>query len=637
MNRCLSACAVVTLLSLGWMPAQAADPPRDASGARLSGASPGKRVALILANARYQHIRKLDNPENDAVLMENTLKELGFKIVGGKAQGANLAAPDMSEQIDRFADEARGAELSVVYYAGHGLVRPGEAEQYLVGVEYDGNLAKLPKQGIGLSEVMERLSLLDSRNNLVFLDACRTIGRGQGGMRGSLAFKADPLNTLVLFATAADDIASDGVGRNSPFTEALAQELTRKGAEWHDIQLAVINKVQQKTQGQQEPRVYGGLKERIYLTGQIKLEPGPGEIERDYWASIKDSTDPADFEAYLEQYPKGQFRKLAENRLKRLRAQAVVQAPPPPPVVVTPPPRPAEPVPATVVRPQAETPRPSPVATRSTLPPVENIDGWSTERVQALQRQTAAALGRSVEGKACAECTTMSLIPAGRYSMGSPEGEEGHDSSEGPQHEVRVPAFEMGKYEVTQGQWKEVMGSNMASFEACGDDCPVEKVSWNDIQVFIQKLNARTGQSYRLPSEAEWEYAARSGTTTRYNTGDCITLNQANIIGNEPADGCQWNEFYKAPRFWVKTKKIGSYDANAWGLHDVHGNVREWVQDCRGDYLGASRDGSARESACYQNERVVRGGYWNHIPKVSAPLPAIPTRPTGGTYTLVSV
>ena len=194
----------------------------------------------------------------------------------------------------------------------------------------------------------------------------------------------------------------------------------------------------------------------------------------------------------------------------------------------------------------------------------------------------------------------MVWIAPGTFQMGSSQG----DSDERPVHEVTIrQGFYLGKYEVTQAQWEAVMGSNPSRFSGCGD-CPVERVSWVDAQVFIRKLNEMEGENrYRLPSEAEWEYAARAGSGTVYSWGNEIGNNRANCRGC----GSRWDG--------EKTAPVGSFPANAWGLHDMHGNVWEWVQDCwNGNYEGAPVDGSAWESgAC--SARVLRGGSWSYVPR----------------------
>ena len=196
-------------------------------------------------------------------------------------------------------------------------------------------------------------------------------------------------------------------------------------------------------------------------------------------------------------------------------------------------------------------------------------------------------------------------IPAGEFRMGSTSREARAD--EQPVTQVRISrGFWLGKHEVTQAEWQRVMGSNPSHFDECGPTCPVERVGWNDAQEFIGRLNARGGGNrYRLPTEAEWEYAARAGTTTGYWWGNAIGDNRANCIGC----GNQWDGASTAP--------VGSFAANAWGLHDVHGNVWEWVQDCwHENYEGAPGDGSAWTSGGDCSRRVLRGGSWIYLPRI---------------------
>ncbi|WP_395668237.1 formylglycine-generating enzyme family protein [Rhodoferax sp.] len=213
----------------------------------------------------------------------------------------------------------------------------------------------------------------------------------------------------------------------------------------------------------------------------------------------------------------------------------------------------------------------------------------------------------------------MVLIPAGTFIMGSPASEPERVIDEGPQHTVQVAAFELGKTEVTFAQWDACVADGGCSHRP-GDegwgrgDRPVINVSWNDItEQYIPWLNRKTGMSYRLPSEAEWEYAARSGCTTAFNVGgacsDKIELSQANFDGNYTYNGSRKGNSLE------KTVAVGSYEANSWDVHDMHGNVWEWVQDCRNSgYNGAPGSGTAWVSGdC--GSRMLRGGGWYYQPE----------------------
>lgn len=184
----------------------------------------------------------------------------------------------------------------------------------------------------------------------------------------------------------------------------------------------------------------------------------------------------------------------------------------------------------------------------------------------------------------------MVHIAPGSFNMGS-------DSypAEKPLHQVSIGyAFEIGKTEITQGQWKAVMGENPSSFSQCGDNCPVENVSWTDANLFIQRLNQKTGKTYRLPSEAEWEYACRAGKNDEYCGGNDVGM-VAWYISNSNG----------------QTRPVTQKMPNAWGLYGMSGNVYEWTQDCwKNDSQDAPADGSARESNNCR-DRVIRGGSWS--------------------------
>jgi formylglycine-generating enzyme required for sulfatase activity len=191
------------------------------------------------------------------------------------------------------------------------------------------------------------------------------------------------------------------------------------------------------------------------------------------------------------------------------------------------------------------------------------------------------------------------LIPAGSFTMGSPTSEPGRYDNE-QQHRVTISKhFYLQTTEVTQKQWKQVMGSNPSSFKDCGDDCPVDSVSWNDAQEFIQKLNQmESGAKYRLPTEAEWEYACRAGSKGRFYFGD---------------EEAKLGEYaWYGGNSGGKTHPVGKKKPNDWGLYDMYGNVFEWVEDdYHESYTGVLYDERAWIDSPRGSYRVIRGGGWS--------------------------
>jgi eukaryotic-like serine/threonine-protein kinase len=210
------------------------------------------------------------------------------------------------------------------------------------------------------------------------------------------------------------------------------------------------------------------------------------------------------------------------------------------------------------------------------------------------------SLGNNVE-------LTMVKISAGKFLMGSPTSEKGRSNDESPQHLVNVPEFYLGQTLVTQSQWTAIMGNNPSQFRG-NDKLPVDTVSWLDAIDFCEKLSKKTGRTYRLPSEAEWEYACRAGTNTSFAFGEAITLDVVNyrpLILPGQAD-----------RSRSKTTPVGTFSSNLFGLYDLHGNLWEWCLDEWVDsYNGAPNDGSARgdiNSRDKNKDRLLRGGAWNN-------------------------
>jgi eukaryotic-like serine/threonine-protein kinase len=232
-----------------------------------------------------------------------------------------------------------------------------------------------------------------------------------------------------------------------------------------------------------------------------------------------------------------------------------------------------------------------------------NNTGQVISREQKQARYFTEDLGGGVS-------LEMVAIPAGEFMMGSPADELNHENNEGPQRRVKITEFFMGRFVVTQAQWQAVMGNNPSRFN--GENQPVETVSWYDAQAFCQKLSQQTSRTYRLPSEAEWEYACRAGTTAPFHFGTTITPELANYDGKY--------SYGSGPKGQYRNHitRVGSFPANGFGLNDMHGNVWEWCLDhWHDDYSGAPTHGSAWVENGDSRFRVLRGGAWNFDPPES--------------------
>lgn len=314
--------------------------------------------------------------------------------------------------------------------------------------------------------------------------------------------------------------------------------------------------------------------------------------EQDAWEGAKSGGSPAAYAGYLESYPKGRYALLAQAGQQKAQREAADQE---------------RQEAARLKQQQAETAQREEAdlwqrveSAKDSVTVQRYIDRYPAGRHITLARARLDVVKKEEAemkpGKVfqdCADCPEMVIIPAGSFQMG------GSGTDERPVHAVTIAKpFAMGKTEVTQGQWRAVMGYNPSSFLTCGDTCPVEKVSWDDAQDFIRKLNAKTGKTYRLPFEAEWEYACRAGGRDEYCGG-----------GN--VDSVAWY----VSNSGSKTHAVAGKQANAWGLYDMSGNIWEWTEDCWNDsYNGAPSDGSAWTSGnC--GRRVLRGGSWDSRPQ----------------------
>ncbi|MBI2275941.1 MAG: SUMF1/EgtB/PvdO family nonheme iron enzyme [Dechloromonas sp.] len=582
-----------------------------AANAAAATSAEARRVALVIGNGAYADA-PLGNPTNDALAMSAMLRARGFEVIGQE----NATRKGMLAAISEFRQRLAAGGVGLFYFAGHGL-RIGN-RTVLLPVEADGRRpARLLAEGIDLDTVLAGMS--DPRPgkvNLLILDTCLNNPFQTGASQSPVP----PEQTLIAYATAPGHLAADGQ-RHGLYTTAL---LTLLGEPGRDV-IAALRMAQaevwQASRQQQWPEISVSLSAPLGFAaaGPDPLSPlylaagetadGPtmqyrGILPKDsaeqyelaFWESIKDSSFVGDYEAYLQAYPKGRFAALARARIERLRTAAAPKAETPaertpPPATKAAPEKPA----GHTARPVPERTQPAAPATRAAPAPAP---GAPTAAVPPRKMPPADAVGVS-EVKDCPVCPALIVLPRGAFTMGNSQD----DPSEKPAHQVSInEPFAIGKYEVTVEQWNACAMADacprIATVAGAANNAPVRDVSWDDAKKYVSWLSKLSGKSFRLPTEAEWEYAARGGTTTRYWWGDQMRPGNANCKGcGEP-----WQQQEPA--------KVGSFAANSFGAHDMNGSVWEWVADCwHNSYHGAPANGLAwNEPNC--TVRVIRGGSW---------------------------
>jgi formylglycine-generating enzyme required for sulfatase activity len=577
-----------------------------------------KRVALVIGNSAYKNVGRLANPVNDATAMTALLKAAGFTV--SELRDAGLAA--FRRGVSDFSVVASDADIAVVYFAGHGI--EVDRANYLIPVD-----AKLERdfdvadETVALDRVLQAIEPA-RRLRLVILDACRNnpfIGSMQRGTRsvGRGLVRVDPpaADTLVAFAAKEGTVADDGLGKHSPFTAALLKHLTTPGL---DIRLAlgeVRDEVRAATQRKQEPFVYGSLGGKTIALvsapppaapplpaptqARPPSAPDPCADAGAHFRAAEAIGSKAAFEDHVSRFPDCNFAGLARARLAALipPVQPAKPAAPVQSAVVAPP--------VVPVLPPSSTPKPA----VGVFPPAPGATPLSPERERALRPKDTF--------KECDTCPEMVVVPAGSFTMGSPAGEAQRGSDEGPQRRVTFSRqFAVGKLAVTFDEWDACAADGGCTYYGQGyvpsDEGwgrgrrPVINISWDDAKAYLAWLSRKTGKTYRLLSEAEREYVARAGSTTPFWWGWPISTSQANYDGNHVYSGGSKGENRQ------KTVPVDSFQPNPWGLYQVHGNVREWVEDChQGSYGGAPTDGLAWISGdC--TRRGLRGGSWLDYP-----------------------
>ena len=517
-----------------------------------------RKVALVIGNGEYAHVSSLPNPPNDANATAEMFRRMGFDQV---VQEMDTDRRTLVSALQSFASLASGAEMAAVYYAGHGIEVGGT--NYLVPV--DASLARdrdVEFEAIPLDMVMSAVEGA-TRFRMVVLDACRNnpfrarMIRTRGATRSvgrGLAEIEPPANTLVAYAARAGSEAADGEGRNSPFTQALLKYLPTPGVDVRILFGRVRDAVAAASDYGQMPHVYGSLGgDYFYLVPPQETQAGRtgAALDSAFWEMAERSSEKRYYELYLAQFPAGEHRAQAEQRIAALDANEREEA------LVTP------------------------------LPDMGAI----------VEQREAAVKAPGTRFRDCPDCPEMVVVPGGTFRIGSPDDEAGRGRDEGPPRDLQMRSYAIGVFEVTFEEWAACVEDGGCDGYKPYDEgwgqgrLPVTNVNFKDAEAYARWLSGRTGERYRLPGEAEWEYAARGGTRTPYAFGSGIDSGEANfgyMLG--------------------RTTKVGSYAANAFGLFDMHGNVAEWVLDCwNGDYSGLAADGRAQTAGDCAT-RPMRGG-----------------------------
>jgi formylglycine-generating enzyme required for sulfatase activity len=503
----------------------------------MTSAHAEKRVALVIGNANYRYMPRLINPRNDAEDIGKALRDLQFETV----VATDLDRSGMNEALDRFTRAAEGADIAIVYYSGHGMQFAGA--NYLLPVEArlenaaDVNRFRL----MPVDDVLEalksvrgaRMLVLDAcRNNPVEDDLKRQLASISGANRDAamtrgLARSSAGNGLLVAYATQANDVASDGTARNSPFTAAFIRHVDTPDIDLRQMLFKVQDDVARTTQGRQRPELsislIGEFKLRATMaapTAEAPKPPGAQTTINDpaerAWSVTKDATSVAVLEEFIRQFGATVYGGMARARLDEVKKNQIALFAPP-------------------ALPSPNAPCGQAVSTVSLSP----------RSPAPLSVAEECALKSKDVFTECDNCPDMMVLPAGSFIMGSPSTEAGHHEAEGPQHAVKIAKpFALGKFHVTVAQFAAFAretgydtGTKCTTYEggrsgehegrswrklgfAQTGSHPAGCLNWYDAQAYVEWLSRKTGKTYRLPTEAEWEYAARAGTRTRYFFGD---------------------------------------------------------------------------------------------------------------------
>jgi formylglycine-generating enzyme required for sulfatase activity len=507
-----------------------------------------RRVALVIGNGSYPQAPVTSAP-GDARALAGVLRDGGFDVIYAE----NAKRNEIEAAIGAFTNKLGRGVTAVVYYGGHAVQY--QDRNFLLAIDSKiSTEADVRTEGIDIDLILDPLIVSRPGGCVVILDAARKNPWQQvisARLRG-LSSQPPIVGVTVIYPVAPGDVVGDAPREANLFAVELVKSAKVQGLSVKEVFRRVRTSVSQATRDRQVPWESSPSPEGLVISSISKPVRAADPLESGFWETIKDSGSAADFKAYLDSYPDGPFAAMARTRLQQLEENVTKPAI-------------AAPTPAAV--------QPVPTAPQSAI-------------------------------RDCPQCPEMLLIQAGAFEMGSSEMFD----FETPVHRVSIrKAFYIGRREVTFEEWDACFAEGGCKHKP--DDRglgrgrrPATDLAWDDAKSYVEWLSQKTGKTYRLPSESEWEYVARAGTTTTYPWGRTVEKDKANCIGctSDPVR---------------KTIDTGSFPPNAFGIYDMTGNAAEWVEDCWSDsYRGAPADGSAwTKPQC--RERVLRGGSFNNDPK----------------------
>ncbi|NER94485.1 MAG: SUMF1/EgtB/PvdO family nonheme iron enzyme [Symploca sp. SIO1B1] len=579
--------------------------------------------ALVIGINNYHRLRSLKYAERDAALVQDFFaQEAKFqKIFYYSDNSPEFIAPDGSSQntqptyanlrsflLDFFAKpRLKSGDNFWFFFSGHGIRHQGR--DYLMPC--DVHPRDVDATAIPVNYITERLRRCGADNVVLLLDACRNEGSKSG-----LGIGMERHQGVITISSCAPSETSYEIEEieQGAFTYALLESLRIQGEGNCATVERLYNRLRYRVTEIND--YYGKTRQTPYAIAEpaskYHLILLPRQATEQDIATLREDAQDAELEGDYELAKHLWIRVLAlspadpkvlkslERIWRKLERLAI-------------PTRPQSTQGSGTKSQDIQDITPSPK--KQGVPKLQSFD-FNVVTVDSQGRETSRQRSQSeffVEGLGNGVTLEMVAIPRGKFMMGSPTSEKGHGNSESPQHKVTVQPFFLGKYPVTQAQWKAVAALPKVNRDLetepswfKGDNHSVEQVSWYDAVEFCARLSKKTGRTYRLPSEAEWEYACRAKTTIPFHFGETITSKLANYKGTRTDNSEPQGEYRE------QTTPVGHFQvANAFGVYDMHGNVWEWCADSWHDnYQGAPTDGSTWNNDNNNDYRLLRGGSW---------------------------